>query len=534
MTRLRPFFSVAALLCLLALAAPAPGQGRYGQFVGKPFPGFRAQDALTGERIDLKDFRGRVVLIDFWATWCGPCVRELPNVKRSYGKYHDQGFEIISISLDKDRARFRKFARAQQMNWHHVMEGGGWSTRLAKQYGINSIPAMFLLDPDGIVLSASARGRALDQAIEEGLRRRRPDAGDPDAVDDKKPQRPADPHETVALRTQLKDSAIALRVAGGPLDKLEASRGAAERSLGSLERQIEGSSTSPRALLARYARLHEQMAELRHRMFVDGLLNDRTVRLPAGPMPLDDGGADHRAIAGVAAALPGARAGLETMGTALGRRHQEIDALKAKLDRAEGELRGGDLETSSAAIEAVTQEVTAAAGSGEPPWERQLRIADTVVAELAGTAGIEQELDALDADIKACRELLASSADAASAMKLRERFSKFYGRLAVVSARPAVTGAFEGLPQELPPDPLSHLRMRDARDRVEAGRALDRVAATVQTMREAAVGTTARVAGLQERIRALQAELDRAGGRRTGLEMQFESVCDEVLAALDQ
>ena len=84
---------------------------------GKECPDFTAKDAITGQQFSLSDLRGKVVLIDFWATWCGPCVRELPNVKRAYSKYKARGFEIVSVSLDTDKQRFRRFVREKRMSW---------------------------------------------------------------------------------------------------------------------------------------------------------------------------------------------------------------------------------------------------------------------------------------------------------------------------------------------------------------------------------------------------------------------------------
>ncbi len=135
--------------------------------VGQPFSDLEGVDLLTGENIALKQFRGKVVLIDFWATWCAPCVVEIPNVKMLYDKYHDQGFEIISISLDRSQVDCERFVKREKMNWHHIFDGGG---RLAARYGVRAIPAMYLVGKDGKVVSDNVRGRRLEPAIKEALR----------------------------------------------------------------------------------------------------------------------------------------------------------------------------------------------------------------------------------------------------------------------------------------------------------------------------------------------------------------------------
>ncbi len=136
--------------------------------VGQQFPDFEGEDLLSGEKIALKQFRGKVVLIDFWATWCGPCVGEIPNVKKAYNRYHKQGFEIISISLDHDKEDCERFVKRQKMTWHHIFDGRG---RLAARYGVRGIPAMYLLGKDGKVVSDNARGGRLEPAIKEALRK---------------------------------------------------------------------------------------------------------------------------------------------------------------------------------------------------------------------------------------------------------------------------------------------------------------------------------------------------------------------------
>ncbi|MBL9191445.1 MAG: redoxin domain-containing protein [Opitutaceae bacterium] len=123
--------------------------------------------ALDGREVDLAQLRGKVVLIDFWATWCGPCKEELPNVLANYRKYHDQGLEVIAISLDaeKDRQTLIDFVREHQLPWPQHFDGRGWKNEFATRFGVRAIPAMFLLDQTGKVVTTEARGPKLETEI---------------------------------------------------------------------------------------------------------------------------------------------------------------------------------------------------------------------------------------------------------------------------------------------------------------------------------------------------------------------------------
>ena len=123
---------------------------------------------MNGEPFDPKSLAGKVVLVDFWATWCGPCVQEIPNVMEQYEKYHDQGFEVIGISLDQDRAALEKFITDQKVPWpilHEESEGSGWQHPLATFYGISGIPTVILIGRDGNVITLNARGEQLGQEL---------------------------------------------------------------------------------------------------------------------------------------------------------------------------------------------------------------------------------------------------------------------------------------------------------------------------------------------------------------------------------
>jgi thiol-disulfide isomerase/thioredoxin len=131
--------------------------------IGKPLP-LAFDDAIKGTHVSIEGLKGKVVVLDFWATWCGPCIVEMPKMKELYAKFHDQGVEFIGVSLDKPKAeggldKLKEFVARNEIRWPQYYQGNGWESDFSSGLGINAIPQVFLIDAEGKLADIEARGR---------------------------------------------------------------------------------------------------------------------------------------------------------------------------------------------------------------------------------------------------------------------------------------------------------------------------------------------------------------------------------------
>ena len=154
-------------------AQPAPGMNPR-DWIGKPALDFHVTD-LNGEALSLEQYRGQVVLLDFWATWCPPCIAEIPNVKKTYEKYKDQKFQIVGISLDRSREPLEAYIEKENLTWLHYWDNIG---KVSNLYKVQAIPSTFLIDGEGVIRKTNLRGYRLETAVAELVEKNLPRPAD--------------------------------------------------------------------------------------------------------------------------------------------------------------------------------------------------------------------------------------------------------------------------------------------------------------------------------------------------------------------
>lgn len=135
---------------------------------GKPAPEISLKD-ISGQTVSLSSFKGKVVLIDFWASWCMPCRKNNPKLVALYEKFKGEGFEILGVSIDKDNADWKTAIEKDRLSWTQVVDNAGWNAQSTIDYGVEGIPASFLVDQEGIIRGVDLEGKELESMIKKLL-----------------------------------------------------------------------------------------------------------------------------------------------------------------------------------------------------------------------------------------------------------------------------------------------------------------------------------------------------------------------------
>ncbi|QZE14468.1 AhpC/TSA family protein [Halosquirtibacter laminarini] len=136
--------------------------------IGQKAPDFSVKD-INGNTVTLASYKGKYVLLDFWASWCGPCRREAPNFVKIYNKYKDKNFDIFGISLDKEESKWKKGIEDMHFAWNHTCDFKVWKAEVARLYNVNSIPTCYLIGPDGVIIAKGIVGEELDKKLDSLL-----------------------------------------------------------------------------------------------------------------------------------------------------------------------------------------------------------------------------------------------------------------------------------------------------------------------------------------------------------------------------
>ena len=152
----------------LAQMAEQEKQEQANSWVGKQAPELSLPD-VSGRHISLASFKGKYVLVDFWASWCGPCRAENPNVVKAYNEFKGKNFAILGVSLDKEKDAWQEAIRSDRLEWNHVSDLKFWESEAVKTFKFNGIPYNVLIDPQGKIIAESLRGDDLENKLKEVL-----------------------------------------------------------------------------------------------------------------------------------------------------------------------------------------------------------------------------------------------------------------------------------------------------------------------------------------------------------------------------
>lgn len=150
-----------AVIFFSSVVKAQPGPGQQAMEIALP--------TLTGDTLKLSSLKGKVVLLDFWASWCGPCRMSNKKFVKLYSKYRSQGFEIYSVSIDDDKTDWKKAIQKDKITWIQVNDSGGWDARTAIHWNINAIPTSYLINKEGRLVGMDLEGKDLEDAVKDLL-----------------------------------------------------------------------------------------------------------------------------------------------------------------------------------------------------------------------------------------------------------------------------------------------------------------------------------------------------------------------------
>ena len=157
----KSFLVLSVFLVITQISNAQPKQGKDAFEIALP--------SLSGDTLKLSSLKGKVVLLDFWASWCGPCRSANKDIGKLYSKFKDKGFEVFSVSLDDNISAWEKAVKKDKITWQQVNENGGWSAATARQWYIEALPTTFLIDKDGKLLAMDLSEKQLEKALKDLL-----------------------------------------------------------------------------------------------------------------------------------------------------------------------------------------------------------------------------------------------------------------------------------------------------------------------------------------------------------------------------